>query len=403
MMHYGPNPHVPGSDAFFMHEALELAHAGLGWTAPNPPVGCLLVRDGVVIGQGFHARDGANHAEHEALLAAGDARGAVAYTTLEPCSVNSRTPSCCHLLADYGVAEVVYGAADSDPRSSGRSVGVLDGLGIAARPPQGEGAAQAVRVCERFLDYYTFAHQQQQPFIHLKLALSMDAKLACSNGSSQWLSGPESLGFAHYLRQKYDALLVGHRTALIDDPRMTVRPEVLAGYRPVAALPRNPVRVVLDPRWEILPRLGDGPAGPALALADLSGDWRDRLPRLVVVGRRDLPQPASPALPGLELLALDPLPDGQLPFSALRQGIWDLGVRSLLVEGGAGVAQSLLAQCQADKLSAVYTPRLLGSDALGYSPELGLARVQDGMQLQQVKAAVLGDDVLLSGYPAWPG
>jgi diaminohydroxyphosphoribosylaminopyrimidine deaminase/5-amino-6-(5-phosphoribosylamino)uracil reductase len=384
-----------------MHEALELAHSGLGWTAPNPPVGCILVRDGEVIGQGFHVSDGAPHAEHQALLAAGDARGATAFTTLEPCSVDSRTPSCCHLLADYGVAEVVYGAADSDPRSSGRSVGVLEGLGIPARPPHGDGAAEEVRACERFLDYYSHAHEHQQPFIHLKLALSMDAKLACSNGSSQWLSGPQSLGFAHYLRQKYDALLVGHRTALIDDPRMTVRPEVLAGYRQLTAEPRNPVRVVLDPRWEILPRLADSTAGPPLALTDMSGAWRDTLPRLVIVGRADLSAPGPVPLPGVELLPLAPLADGNLPYAALRTGLWALGVRSLLVEGGAGVAQSLLAQQQADKLSAVYTPRLLGSDALGYSPALDLARVQDGMQLDKVKAATLGDDVLLSGYPIW--
>jgi riboflavin-specific deaminase-like protein len=278
---------------------------------------------------------------------------------------------------------------------------VLEGPGIVARPPHGDGAAEAVRACERFLDHYTFSHERQQPFIHLKLALSMDAKLACANGSSQWLSGPESLGFAHYLRQKYDALLVGHRTALIDDPRMTVRPEVLAGYRRLSAVPRNPVRVVLDPRWEVLPRLAESAAGPALALADMAGDWREHLPRLVVTGRADLPQPQVPALPGLELLALDPLPGGQLPFAALRRGLWGLGVRSLLVEGGAGVAQSLLGQQQADKLSAVYTPRLLGSDALGFSPPLELGRVQDGMRLEKVKPATLGEDVLLSGYPAW--
>ena len=392
-----------GNDAVFLRMALELAQHGLGWTSPNPLVGCVLARDGSVIGRGFHPRDGANHAEHEALLnAGGEARGATAYTTLEPCSVESRTPSCCKLLSAAGVVRVVYGALDSDARSGGRSTEVLARQGICAGPPQGAGSAEVIRACEQLLDYYSHAQRRQQPFVHLKLALSLDGKLACANGASQWLSGPQSLGLAHYLRQKYDAILVGYRTALHDDPRLTARPDALRNYFELHSPARNPLRVVLDPRWETLPSLAAGSAEPALKLTDFSGNWRAHLPHLVIAGRDDYPRPQHGLPDAAQLLPLAPAADGQLEYAALLSALWQLGVRSLLVEGGAGVAQSLLAQRAVNKLSAVFTPRLLGGDALGFSPALGLDHVGGGMRLEDVRTEVLGDDVLLSGYPVWP-
>jgi diaminohydroxyphosphoribosylaminopyrimidine deaminase/5-amino-6-(5-phosphoribosylamino)uracil reductase len=403
-MQAGPNPYLAGSDAWFIHEALELAHGGLGWTSPNPLVGCVLVRDGEVIGRGFHPHDGGRHAEHEALhTMQGDARGATAYVTLEPCSVEARMPSCCNLLSAAGVSTVVYGALDSDARNGGHAQAVLESRGITVHPPRGTGAAEVQRACRRFLDYYTHGHEHGTPFLHLKLALSLDAKLACADGASQWLSGPQSLGYAHYLRQKYDAILVGYRTVLMDDARLTVRPEVFVGYRKPASELRNPLRIVLDPHWEVLARLSDNAGARELAVGDLSGTFRPHLPRLIIAGSKAAPLPEErPKLDGLELLGLEPDGQGQFSFAELRSGLWKLGVRSVLVEGGAGVAQSMLAQRQADKLSAVYTPRLLGSDALGFSPPQALTRVAEGMYLEDVEPAVLGEDVMLSGYPQWP-
>jgi diaminohydroxyphosphoribosylaminopyrimidine deaminase/5-amino-6-(5-phosphoribosylamino)uracil reductase len=395
----GPNPYPRGSEAYWLHAALEQALGGLGWTSPNPAVGCVLVRNGTLVGQGFHARDGEAHAEEAALRSCADARGATAYVTLEPCSVEARRPSCCRLLAAAGVAAVVYGALDSDPRSAGQAQAALAAAGIDARPPHGEGAAAAAAACRRFLDAYAHARTRQTPFLQLKLALSLDAKLATANGSSQWLSGPVSHGLAHYLRQSCDAVLVGYRTALIDNPRLTVRPEVMAAYRPLPARLRQPARIVLDPCWQVLARLAVSGESP-LALADLSGPFRSSLPRLVLVGYEQDPPPKPAALPGVELIRLPRAP--QLDWGLLRALLWGLGIRSVLVEGGAGVAQRLLAQRQVDKLTCVYTPRLLGSDGLGFSPPLGLTAIAGGMHLEDALVQDLDGDALLCGYPRWP-
>ena len=234
------NPYPAPGCEHFIHECLELALEGLGWTSPNPLVGCLLVRDGEVIGRGFHARDGEEHAEVRALRDAGDARGASAYVSLEPCSHVGRQPSCCHELAAAGVKRVVWGCDDANPLTAGRAASLLPELGVEAR------GGVLREQCERLLDYYLLAQRSRRPFMHLKLALSADGKIACPDGHSQWLSGPESLGYAHFLRLKYDAALVSYRTVLADDPRLTVRDEQLGAYRrPPDSPRRQPARIVL--------------------------------------------------------------------------------------------------------------------------------------------------------------
>lgn len=386
------NPYAPGSDEFYIYEALQLAHAGLGWTSPNPMVGAVIVREGRIIGRGAHLRDGHEHAEVNALRDAGDAAGAVCYVSLEPCTHVGRQPSCCQAIATAGVSRVVYGAQDGDPRTAGMADAALAEMGISCR------GGVLRRECSELLDYYLYGHCLQRAFVHLKLALSMDAKVACANGQSQWLSGPESLGYAHYLRQKYDAVLVGYRTVLADDPRLNVRPGVLTAYRALdqATLPCCPVRVVLDPRFEIVARL------PQLRLSAMDGNWREHLPRIVIAGLAQYLPAVTPQQPGVTYLALEGQgPDG-ISFSDLASDLWNLGIRSLLVEGGAGVARSLLRQQLADKVSLVYTPILIGGDGLDFAPELGFSAVSECLHLTLAQAGALGQDCLLTGYPQWP-
>jgi diaminohydroxyphosphoribosylaminopyrimidine deaminase / 5-amino-6-(5-phosphoribosylamino)uracil reductase len=373
-----------------MREALALAERGLGWVAPNPPVGCVLVRDGQVIGRGWHAQLGGLHAETAALAAAGDARGATCYVTLEPCSHVGRQPACTDALIRAGVARVVYGALDPDRRTCGKARGILEAQGIAVS----EGVLQSA--CERFLDAYMHYQSTGRPFVQLKLALSLDARLACANGQSQWLSGPESHGYAHYLRQVGDGILVGRGTVLADDPQLSVRPEVLAGFGEFGFAPRDPVRIVLDPDFSLLPQL------TGLKLAQ-PGGFREGLPQLVLLGRIGaLPANWSDQLVGLTLdvraIEIETLPDSHLDLHAAITQLGGLGLTSILVEGGAGVARSFLAQGVADKLTLVYTPALLGSDALDFSPTLGLTSVQAAPRLQDVETRALGSDVLVSGY-----
>lgn len=395
-MRIGENPWPHGTDEHHMHEALRLAELHMGHTSPNPAVGCVLVRNGVVIGRGAHHHVGQLHAERMALQDAGEARGAECFVSLEPCSHVGRQPSCCAALIESGVRRVVYGATDSDERSSGRAAQLLSRAGIEVRPGVLAGP------CERFIDHYQFGKRHARVFIHLKMALSLDARLACPNGASQWLSGPQSLGLAHYLRWKYDAVLVGYRTVLHDNPRLTVRPGTLDPYWPGAAQRsfRQPGRVVLDPRFELLPRLLS-PADSPLALADRSG-MRDDMPQIVLAGQADSLPDVPASADWLTLIGLPLRSDGSLDLGRLAAELYRLGLRSLLVEGGGGVASSLLAQRLVDKLSCVYTPLLIGSDGIGFSPALGLESLELAPQLAQEEVEVLGRDVALTGRLRWP-
>lgn len=384
----------------WMRECLALARRGLGWTSPNPPVGALIVRGGEVLGRGWHAELGALHAETAALAdatarhGAEALRGAQCYVSLEPCSHIGRQPSCCRALAEAGIAGVHYGCEDADPRTAGRAVDVLASLGVACRG----GVLEAE--CRAFLEHYLHEKRARQPFAHLKLALSLDAKLACANGASQWLSGPQSHGLAHYLRQKYDAVLVGSGTVRADNPRLTVRPETLEAYCPSSELRlRQPVRVVLDPRFELLPRLLDPAGGLAAALP--AQPRREGLPWLVIAGL-SRHRPAAPEAPdGVEVLVLPATSAGRLDLHALKAALHSLGIRSLLIEGGAGVAQEYLAQRAVERLTLVYTPLIIGAEGLGFAPPLGAQSLEAALHLDEVAAEVLGRDVAVSARPLW--
>jgi len=320
--------------------------------------------------------------------------------TLEPCSHVCRQPACCNELAAAGVSRVVYGCEDIDSRTAGRAKQLLPELGIELL------AGVLEHECAEFLDYYLHAKQRKTAFMHLKLALSADGKLACKSGDSQWLSGAQSLGYAHYLRQKYDAVLVGWRTVLADDPRFTVREEVLAAYRalPAGTPPQHPVRVIIDPRLELLPRLH------TLRLAQMGDGFRKHLPRLVLL-YCEQPQSVTSVvmdavnaelLPYIEFLALPASLGEKQSLADIAQQLWRLGLRSVLVEGGARLAQEMLRQQAADKLSLVYTPTLIGADGLGFAPAWGNERLASCPRLRDARTESLGQDALLSGYPEWP-
>ena len=387
----GPNPFQQPADEYFMYEALRESLNGLGWTTPNPLVGCVIVRAGEIIGRGHHHSYGGKHAEVMAIHNCRDGcAGATAYVNLEPCTHVAHQGACCVALHKAGVSRVVYASEDTDPRTAGKARAVLVSSGIEVA------SGILVEQSERLLDYYHHAKVRQRPFVHLKVALSLDGKLACANGASQWLSGPSSLGYAHYLRQKYDAVLVGIGTVLQDNPRLTTRRESMAPYLPLpdGVEPSNPVRVVLDPRFRSVAMREE------LRLFDTgSGQFREGRPRVIIAGLdHECPQDVNFPV-GLELLGLAAA-DGLIDFSLLFKDLWRFGLCSILVEGGSRLAAELIRQRQVDKFSLVYTPRLLGSDALGFSPALGLQDVGDGLRVLDVWHETLGEDILINGYHA---
>src|SRR5262249_46203181 len=223
------------ADQEFMSRALALAERGLFPTTPNPRVGCVIVRDGAVVGEGFHERAGGPHAETNALGAAGArAEGATAYVTLEPCSHHGKTPPCADALIAAGVARVVIASGDPDPRVSGQGIAKLRAAGIEVE--RGVGKAEGDQLNAGFFLRVT----QNRPLFALKTATSLDGRIALGNGDSKWITGPAARQAVQALRARYDAILVGSGTALADDPMLTCRLEGYAG--------RPKVRIVLDRR-----------------------------------------------------------------------------------------------------------------------------------------------------------
>ncbi len=328
-------------DREWMRRALALAPRGWGRTAPNPMVGCVIVRDGAVVGEGWHTEYGRPHAEVEALARAGDAaRGGTAYVTLEPCAHFGKTPPCTQALASAGIRRVVFAAADPNPRAAGGAE-VLRGMGIEAVGPTDE---QAARDVDPVFFHRHSVEGERRPFIALKLALSLDARIADRDRRSVWITGEEARAETHRLRAGFGAVAVGVGTVLADDPRLTARGDVV---------PRTPpARVVFD-RALRLP--------PESMLARTAGE----VP-VIAMAEEGASAEAARALEAAGVRVLTPAPGLERALVSLREA----GIRSMFVEGGGELASSLLRAGVVDRLVLFYAPVFLGPEAL--SPFAGL-------------------------------
>ena len=347
-------------DAACMLRAVGLARRGWGQTAPNPMVGAVVVQGGQVVGEGWHARYGAAHAEVAALAAAGEqSRGATVYVTLEPCAHQGKTPPCVDALVRAGVRRVVVGARDPSPEAAGgmerlRSAGVECVSGVEER---------AVRDLDPAF-FHAFA--SDRPWVTLKLALSIDGAIADATRAPGWLTGPEARAEVHRLRAGSDAVAVGIGTALADDPTLTVR-----DAPPPRVAPR---RVVFD-------RAARLPMESALVRT------ARETPTLVVVARGDARRVAALRDAGVEVVQVDGLAGG---LRALRER----GVRSLLVEGGAGLAGSLISGAFVDRMILFQAPIILGAGAL---PAFGTALggpARGAVRWRVLECAPYGDDLM---------
>lgn len=362
-----------------MHLALAEAELARGRTAPNPPVGAALVRDGVVVGQGHTQPPGGAHAEIMALRQAGEAaRGATLYVTLEPCCHFGRTPPCTAALIAAGVAAVIAATVDPNPRVSGGGVAALRQAGIAVEV--GDGAAASEAILRPFFKHV----RRARPYLTAKWAMTLDGKIATSTGDSRWVSGLEARQWAHQLRDVVDAIIVGIGTVLADDPALTVRLDDGTARRP--SRPGKPWRVVLDSTCRLPPdaRL----LSPALATGTL----------VYVTPRAGRESCIAVTAKGAEVIELPSDATGRVDLSAVLADLGRRGCLHVLVEGGGEVHASFLERGEIDEVAAVIAPKLVGGRAAnGPVGGSGFRRMAAALPLTGVRFAHLGHDLLVTG------
>lgn len=344
-----------------MRAALALARRSLGRTWPNPAVGCVIVRDGTIVGRGRTQDGGRPHAETEALALAGEAaRGATVYVTLEPCAHHGKTPPCAEALIDAGVAKVVSAVEDPDIRVKGQGHAKLRAAGIAVEV--GAGAAEAAEVNEGFF----LRVREGRPLVHLKLATSLDGQIATASGDSKWITGEAARAHAHRLRATHDAIMIGAGTARADDPELTSRLPGLGGY--------SPVRVVLDSKASLLP------TSKLAASARQVPVW--------VVCLEDAKTTALEAC-GVEILRV-----GAVDVALAIKELGTRGLTRVLVEGGSEIAAALLEAKLVDRLSIYRAGTVLGGDSRSAVAGLGLAKVDFAPRFALDTARIVGGDTL---------
>ena len=354
------------ADHAHMARALQLAARGLNTTTPNPRVGCVIVKDDRVVGEGWHARAGTPHAEIHALKAAGDAaRGATVYVTLEPCSHHGRTPPCAEALVNAGVGRVVAAMTDPNPLVAGGGISMLTLAGIQAEVGLMEAEARALN--PGFISRMT----RQRPWVRLKTASTLDGKTALANGASQWITGEAARADVQKLRARACAILTGSGTVLADNPRMNVRGIDIG---------RQPLRVIVDSALRT-------PVSAAI------------LPALVACHHAAPDARAALEAAGAEVIAL-PGADGRVDLVALLTLLAQRGVNELHVEAGAHLNGVLLAAGLVDEWVAYVAPMAVGDDARGLFAQPPLATLADAAHFRLADVRQIGGDLRLTLLPA---
>ena len=354
-----------------MRRAVELAAKALGRTSPNPAVGAVIVRNGKIVGEGFHHRAGLPHAEREALRhLTGSSRGATMYVNLEPCSHHGRTPPCADALIEAGITRVVVGMVDPNPLVRGRGLRRLRRAGIAVE------AGVLREECERLNEDFACFIRTGRPFVTLKLAASLDGRIAAASGDSHWISGEQSRRLVHELRNQVDAIVVGAETVRTDDPQLTCR--IRGG--------RDPVRVILDGRLSIASTARvctQRSSAPTFIAACEDHGQEDKQAQLETQGVRVL------CFPGER---------GQVPLRLVLAELARQGQKSVLLEGGGRIAAAAFREGVVDKVLFFYAALLLGGDGRAMIGPLGIDRVAAGQKLHTMSVQQLGKDILVSAY-----
>ena len=362
------------NDAYWMKKALRIAEKGRGRTSPNPMVGALLLKGGKIVGKGYHAKAGMDHAEVVALRNAGEeAIGATLYLNLEPCTHYGKTPPCLPAVIEARVKRVVVGMEDPNPLVKGRGLEGLKKAGI--KVEVGILEKECRRLNEDFCKYI----KRKEPFVILKVAATLDGKIATREGDSKWVSGEMSRGLVHRLRDQVDGVVIGIGTVLRDDPLLTAR--IKNG--------RDPYRIVLDSQLRIPEEakvIGEFPWKTIIATTELGS--KDKMARL-----KDR---------GVRVLVLDSQ-QGRVHLKPFLSQLGEMGMMSLMVEGGSQVNSSFLEEGLIDKVLLFFSPRLLGDkEALGIFGGARKVNLKETIPLDELRVKRVGEDILVEGYPIAP-
>lgn len=355
-----------------MERALALARRAMGQTSPNPMVGAVVVRNRRIIGEGYHHRAGAPHAEIHALNAAGDrAKGSDLYVTLEPCSTHGRTPPCTDAIINAGIRRVVVAAVDPNPKHSGQGLELLKKAEI--RVEVGLLSEEASKLNEPFNKWI----RTGMPFLTVKAAMSLDGKIATRIGESKWITGEKSRAFVQELRRGADAVMVGSGTIITDNPQLTVRD---------GAIDWQPRRVVVDSR------------GRSALDARVFSD--EHCQRTIVLTNERSPEPWRKQLAGRGVTVLTcALCDDHLDVSDALKLLTEHEVISVLVEGGGGLIGALFDARLVDKAVFFYAPKIIGGmDAPTAVEGKGNEQLKNAVALRKVEWRHLGDDLVVIGY-----
>jgi diaminohydroxyphosphoribosylaminopyrimidine deaminase/5-amino-6-(5-phosphoribosylamino)uracil reductase len=369
---------------YFMQMAFDLALKGTGHTGMNPLVGAVIVRDGIILGSGFHQKYGGHHAEVNAILNAKafghEVSGATLYCNLEPCShTKKQTPPCTSLIIKEKIARVIISTLDPNPQVSGGGVRLLRSQGIEVI--EGILYREGLRLNEVFFKFIT----KEMPFVHLKMAQSLDGRVATKNGESKYITGPESLKRVHALRQKYDSIMVGRKTLELDNPSLTTRSDEFSEIS-------HPTRVIIG------------------KLKHLNLDWKIfcddlRSRTIVVTTKEDANQNKAVSsfleTKGVSLLLAEKNDEGRVNLTAMLKSLAKRNITSLLLEGGPQLATEFLKLKLVDKVSFFIAPVIIGAGRNSIE-DLGILELENKLKLEKRKIEILGNDILVEGYLCSP-
>jgi diaminohydroxyphosphoribosylaminopyrimidine deaminase/5-amino-6-(5-phosphoribosylamino)uracil reductase len=361
------------NNCHYMKIALELAARGKGYTSPNPMVGAVVVKDGQIVGKGWHEKVGGPHAEVNAIDDAGEqAAGSTIYVTLEPCNHQGRTPPCTGKILSAGIKHVVMAMKDPNPDVSGGGADFLIRNGVTVE--SGVCEADALRLNEYFIKFIN----KKRPFVTLKCAATLDGRIATRTGDSKWVTGASARKYVHELRHAMDAIMVGVNTVKADNPSLNTRLEDKQGV--------DPIRIVLDSKLSI-------PENSKLLQIPSGSDT------LIITGNSEASSKRfAIEKAGVKVINAQ-LRDGRIDLDALMNQLGKMGITSLLIEGGAQVAASALQAKIVDKINFFYAPKILGGDdgvpmCSGAGPEL----MADSIPVRDMIVRQFDNDIMIEGY-----